>query len=127
MSGHNASGPSPYTGRMQHAALAAAAASMTWLAACAAPPAGPAVVGAELRVIVKLSSASSDTRAIAERVAGAAGTPARYIAASSPQWHALALQCLDLRACEAAYERLAADRAAFEAVQRDERRRIVTP
>lgn len=100
---------------------------MTWLAACAAPPAALSVVGAELRVIVKLAAASSDTRAIAERVAGAAGTPARYLAASSPQWHALALQCIDVQACETAFQRLSADSRAFEAVQRDERRRIVTP
>jgi hypothetical protein len=119
--------PSPYTEPMHHATLAAAAASMTWLVACAGPAATPAVAGAELRVIVKLNAPSSDTRAITERVAAAAGTPARYLAASSPQWHALALQCADAKACEAAFQRLGANEAAFETVQRDERRRIVKP
>jgi hypothetical protein len=53
--------------------------------------------------------------------------PARYVASTSPQWHALALRCSAPRDCEAALGRLRADRALVEAVQGDERRRIVTP
>jgi hypothetical protein len=114
---------------MRKTTFATAAASMTWLAACAAPlpAAAPAVVSAELRVLVKLARASADTDAIAAQVTAAAGTNARYLAASSPQWHALALLCADVQACEAAFQRLSADKAAFEVVQRDERKRIVTP
>lgn len=109
---------------------------MTWLVvACAAPAPGTSVSSAstppgfspELRVLVKLAAASADTDAIAAQVAAAAGTNARYLAASSPQWHALALRCADVQTCEAAFRRLSANTAAFEAVQRDERKKIVTP
>ena len=108
---------------------------MTWLAACAGPVPGAAPLAApatapasaELRVLVKLTTASADTVAIAAQVAAAAGTNARYLASSSPQWHALALRCADVQACEAAFVRLTAHTAAFEVVQRDERKRIVTP
>jgi hypothetical protein len=120
---------------MQTTSFATAAASMTWLAACVAPApaAAPAesvvkaVASAELRVMVKLTAASGDTEAIAAQVSAAAGTNARYLAASSPQWHALALRCADVNTCEAAFQRLSANKAAFEMVQRDERKRIVTP
>lgn len=114
---------------MRKPLFAAAAISMTWLAACAAPvpTAAPALASAELRVLVKLATANADTDAIAAQVSAAAGTNARYLAASSPQWHALALRCADVQSCEAAYLRLSANRAAFEVVQRDERKRIVTP
>lgn len=102
---------------------------MTWLAACAAPMSGavPASASAGMRVLVKLAQASADTSAIAAQVTAAAGTNARYLSATSPQWHALVLQCADAQACEAAFQRLSADRTGFEAVQRDERRRILTP
>ena len=114
---------------MRKTMLATAAASATWLAACAAPvpaaaPAGPV---AELRVLVKLVQASSDTQAIAAQVAAAAGTHARYLAATSPQWHALMLVCAEPQACEAALRRLGENKTAFEVVQRDERRRIQAP
>ncbi len=114
---------------MRKTSFATAAASMTWLAACAAPgpTAAPAVASAELRVLVKLATASADTDAIAAQVSAAAGTNARYLAASSPQWHALALRCADVQTCEAAFQRLSANQAAFEVVQRDERKRILTP
>jgi hypothetical protein len=114
---------------MRKATLASAAASMTWLAACAAPLTGATLVAApaEMRVLVKLAHASADTEAIAAQVSAAAGTSARYLAATSPQWHALALQCADVQSCEVAFQRLGADKAAFDVVQRDERKRIVTP
>ncbi len=105
---------------------------MTWLAACAVPvpAAEPASAAAELRVLVKLvkpANASSDTSLITAQVAAAAGVQARYLAATSPQWHALALVCAGPDACEAALRRLGANTAAFEVVQRDERKRIATP
>jgi len=111
----------------------AAAASMTWLVACGAQPPSPVPVSsaapasAELRVMVKLVNPSTDPRAIAAQVAAAAGTGARYLSATSPQWHALALVCGEPGACEAALQRLGDQKALFEAVQRDERKRIVTP
>ena len=52
---------------------------------------------------------------------------ARYVAATSTQWHALALRCGDESSCDAALARLRADTRTYESVQRDERRRIVSP
>jgi hypothetical protein len=118
---------------MRIPSFAAAAVSITCLTACAAPApaaapaASPAPASAELRVLVKLAAASADTAAIAAQVGAAAGINARYLAASSPQWHALALRCADVQSCEAAFQRLSGNKAAFEVVQRDERKRIVTP
>jgi hypothetical protein len=101
---------------------------MTWLVACAAPvPAAAPAAPAEMRVLVKLAKASSSAEAIAAQVTIAAGTQARYLAATSPQWHALALVCAGAEACEAAFLRLSANNPAFEVVQRDERKRIATP
>ena len=114
---------------MRKTMFVTAAASATWLAACAGavPAAAPSRPVAELRVLVKLAQASSDTEAIAAQVAAAAGTQARYLGASSPQWHALMLVCNEPQGCEAALQRLSTNKAAFEAVQRDERRRIMAP
>ena len=114
---------------MRKITLATAAAAMTWLAACAVPvpAAEPASAAAELRVLVKLATASSDTSWITAQVATAAGVQVRYLAATSPQWHALALVCAGPDACEAALRRLGANTATFEVVQRDERKRIATP
>ena len=95
--------------------------SGTMLAACAAEPSSP------MRLLVKLAQPSSDPAAIASLASRAAGVPARYLAASSPHWHAIALDCDGPLQCEAALERLRADRAVFDAVERDERKRIVTP
>lgn len=80
-----------------------------------------------LRLIVKLAQPSEDGAAIARQVSRSAGVPARYLAATSAAWHAVALDCDSARACEAALERLRADRRNFEAVERDDRKRIVTP
>jgi hypothetical protein len=113
---------------MRRTLLVSAVASVAWLAACVASvPAAGVAMAADLRVLVKLRQPSEDGAAIAAQVSAAAGTTARYLAASSPQWHALMLQCADVQTCEAAFLRLGANQAAFEAVQRDERKRIVTP
>ena len=70
------------------------------------------------------TGAAPDERpASIERQAGAsAGVPVRYLAASGAQWHALLLLCVPAD-CDAALQRLTADRAGFLAVQRDELRR----
>ena len=94
------------------------------IAACAAEPqvgAGP------LRLLVKLARPGAEPAAIARLASLGAGVPASYLAASSASWHAIALDCGGARACTAALERLRADRTNFEAVERDERKRIVTP
>lgn len=100
--------------------------ALATMAACATPT-GDAQASGETRVLVKLVQPSTDTAAITRAVEQAARVPARYVASTSPQWHALALRCGSSDACEAALDRLRAERATFEAAQRDERRRIVTP
>lgn len=92
------------------------------LAACAAPaPQAPA----EVRVLVQVAPPSGEPLRIAESVGRASGVPARYLGASGGDWHALALVCAN--DCDAAIARLRADSARFPSVQRDERKRIVTP
>ena len=80
-----------------------------------------------MRLIVKIIQPSEDGAAIAGLVSRSAGVPARYLTATSAAWHAVALECDGARACEAALKRLRADRRHFEAIERDERKRIVTP
>jgi hypothetical protein len=91
----------------------------TALAACAANPA-PLL---EWRVLVKVGPPGNEADAVVRRAAQASGVPARYVASVSPQWHGLSLSCSDEARCEAALQRLRADTAFFETVQRDERRR----
>lgn len=91
------------------------------LVACAAEPAG-----GPMRVLVKVAQ-PGDAALIAALASQAAQVPVRYLAASSAQWHALSLECTGPRDCEAAWARLRAARGVFEAVERDERKRIVTP
>jgi hypothetical protein len=94
------------------------------VAACANETTAPQ---SPMRLIVKLSQPSDDGAAIARQVSQSAGVPARYLAATSALWHAVALECDGAKACEAALERLRADSRHFDAVERDERKRIVTP
>ena len=100
--------------------------ALATLTACATA-ASDVQTNAETRVLIKLAQPSTDPAAITRAVEQAAGVPARYVASSSAQWHALALRCGAPDACEAALERLRAEPAIFQAAQRDERRRIVTP
>jgi hypothetical protein len=72
---------------------------------------------------VKVAPPGSQADAVLRRAAQASGVPTSYVAAVSPQWHGLSLSCGDEARCEAALQRLRADTAYFEAVQRDERRR----
>jgi hypothetical protein len=94
------------------------------IAACATEPPPPL---SPMRLLVKLVQPSSDAGAIASLVARGAGVPARYLAPASAQWHAIVLECVNARECEAALARLRGDAATFVAVERDERKRIVTP
>jgi hypothetical protein len=102
--------------------LAGACAALVGLTACAAPAAPP-----ELRVLVRLAQPAGDAGSIARLVSGHAGVAARYVAPASGAWHALALRCGGVADCENALQRLRAERAVFDAVERDERKRIVTP
>ena len=94
------------------------------VAACANETTAPQ---SPMRLIVKLTQPSEDGAAIARLVGRSAGVPARYLAATSAAWHVVALECDGASACEAALERLRADSRHFDAVERDERKRIVTP
>ena len=98
-------------------------ASLAGVVACAAPADPAGYEAGEVRVLVKLARASTDAASIARQASAAAGAPARYLAATSTQWHALALRCGSAIACDAALERLRGDTANFEVVQRDERKR----
>lgn len=92
------------------------------LAGCAAePPAGA------MPLLVKLAQPSIDAAAIAADASAASGHAVRYVSAVSEHWHALSLACGSAADCDAALQRLRADTARFAAVQRDERKRIVTP
>lgn len=93
-----------------------------WLSACVVP-----AQETELRVLVKLARSSSDSAAIARLVSDRAGVTARYLGSISLTWHALTLPCSGASECDALLQRLRTDRAAFEAVERDERKRILTP
>jgi hypothetical protein len=93
------------------------------LAACAAAPAATA----EVRVLVQLAQPQAEPAGIADTAARSSGKAVRYLASSGSGWHALALSCGDADDCEAALQRLRSDRDRFLAVQRDERKRIVTP
>lgn len=94
------------------------------LAACAAEPA-PAVSG--MSVLVKLVQPSADPGNVTAQVAAAAGRPVRYLAAMSEAWHSVYLRCEGAADCDALLQRLRADNSRIAAVQRDERKRIVSP
>jgi hypothetical protein len=92
------------------------------LGACAAEPPPP-----PMQVLVKLAQPAADGAAIAAQASAATGRAVRYVASSSEFWHALAVPCTGASDCEAALQQLRADTAHYAAVQRDERKRIVTP
>jgi hypothetical protein len=88
-----------------------------------AADAAPARAGtADIRLLVKLARPWTDGAAIERRAAAIAGVPVRYLAATSPQWHALALRCAPAPECNRALRRLRADTSTFDAVEFDERR-----
>jgi hypothetical protein len=104
--------------------LAASSLALLALGACASePPASSIGMG----VMVKLAQPSADATAIATMVSDTTARPARYQSAISAQWHAVAVACRGPADCELALRRLREDTTHFEAVQRDERKRIVSP
>lgn len=100
--------------------LPAVLAAAIGLAACASE------LAVERQVLVHSNSSAVDPAALAALAGRSAGVPARYVAAAGAQWHALALSCRPSD-CDAAIQRLAADRAHFESVQGDERKRGLGP
>ncbi len=104
--------------------LAATSLALLALGACAAEPAAPPI---GMAVMVKLAQPGADATAIATMVSDTTARPARYQSATSQQWHAVAVACRGTADCELALRRLREDTTHFEAVQRDERKRIVSP
>ena len=90
------------------------------LAACASAPA------TEMRLLVQTAEPLGDAGQIAAAASRSSGRSVSYVAPSGSGWHALTLSCGGASDCEAALQRLQADRR-FAVVQRDERKRIVTP
>jgi hypothetical protein len=93
------------------------------LAACAADPPS-ANPQPPMRVLVKLTQPSTDAQAIARHATEVARTPVSYVAATSEQWHALAVDCGDESACNQALARLRADTFTYEHVSPDAKRRV---
>jgi len=93
------------------------------LSACAAP--GPATEpgGLEVRLMVKLVRPAQDGAVIAADASRVAGVPAHYRSMVSASWHALSLRCADASACDRAVDRLRQDKATFESVELDGRKR----
>jgi len=94
-------------------ALVAALAS-----ACSAP--GPRDVAGEvppLRVMVKLVDGSEDGATIGAEASRIAGVRVSYAAATSAQWHALALHCASAAECDAAVARLRAASSVYQTVE----------
>ncbi|MBV9891938.1 MAG: hypothetical protein JO090_13765 [Rhizobacter sp.] len=103
-------------------AAAAAAAACTLVAALASACSAPRSrdVGAEappLRVMVKLVRGSEDAGAIGAQAGRIAGVPVSYAAATSAQWHAIALHCVSTAECDAAVARLRAASSVYQAVE----------
>jgi len=89
----------------------------------------PAVVQAPvpspgLQVLVKLTAPSDDGAQIAAEASRISGLSVRYVSATSPQWHALLIECANAASCEAAMQRLSEARDVYLTVQRDERARV---
>ena len=98
-------------------------------AACATPPPGAREsdgAGAT-RVMVKLVRPSEDAAAIAAEATRVAGVPVRYAAATSTTWHALAVDCVSVAACDAAIARLRAAAAIYQTVEIEGRKARTAP
>ena len=97
-------------------AAVAAFVAATLTSACSAPR----EVAAEpppLRVMVKLVRGSEDRGAISAEASRIAGVRVSYAAATSVQWHALALHCTSDAECDAAIERLRAAGNVYQTVE----------
>jgi hypothetical protein len=94
------------------------------LGACAAEPPVPAA--SSTRLLVKLAEPSSDGTHIAAQASAATGRTVRYLSSTSEWWHAVVVPCSGDADCQAMLAALQAS-PRYAAVQRDERKRIVTP
>ncbi|MDB5818027.1 MAG: hypothetical protein JWQ11_1667 [Rhizobacter sp.] len=86
---------------------------------------GPLPIPESSRVMVKLRDPSLDRAAVAAQAQVVAGVPVQANGAVSPEWQALALDCADAAACEAAVARLRADTGRYVLVEIDRRERAL--
>ena len=99
--------------------VAAAAAGCALVAVLASACSAPRDVAGEappLRVMVKLVRGSEDAVAIGAEASRIAGVRVSYAAATSAQWHALALHCAGAE-CDAAIARLRAASNVYQTVE----------
>jgi hypothetical protein len=100
--------------------VAAAAAGCALVAVVASACSAPRDVAGEappLRVMVKLVRGSEDAVAIGAEASRIAGVRVSYAAATSVQWHALALHCAGAAECDAAIARLRAASNVYQTVE----------
>jgi len=107
---------------MPRLTAAAAVTAAIALGACAAQP-----VVTTVRVMVKLARPSIDAAAIAADASRASAHRVHYVAAVSEQWHVLSVSCDGAADCDGAVQRLREDSSRYAAVQRDQRKPIVSP
>ena len=81
---------------------------------------------ADLRVLVHAVPPLAEPAQIVDVAARSSGRDVRYLTGSGGGWHALALACGGTDDCDSALRRLGAE-PRFSAVQRDERKRVVSP
>jgi hypothetical protein len=100
------------------AAAAGCTLAAAFTTACsAASPRDATAEPAPLRVMVKLVRGSEDAVAIGAEASRIAGIRVSYAAATSAQWHALALHCASVAECDAAIARLRAAANVYQAVE----------
>jgi len=105
------------------AAAAGCALVAVLASACNAPgPRGVAGEAQQLRVMVKLVRGSEDAVAIGAEASRIAGVRVSYAAATSAQWHALALHCASVAECGDAIARLRGAADVYQAVEIDGRK-----
>jgi hypothetical protein len=98
-------------------AAAAGCALVAVLASACSAPRDAAGEAPQLRVMVKLVRGSEDAVAIGAEASRIAGVRVSYAAATSAQWHALALHCASAAECDAAIARLRAANNVYQTVE----------
>jgi len=114
--------PSPAPRSVAAAAAGCALAAALTSACSATQPRDVAADGATQRVMVKLVRGSDDAAAISAEATRIAGVRVSYAAASSAQWHALALHCASVAECGDAIARLRGAADVYQAVEIDGRK-----
>ena len=101
------------------AAAAAGCALVAVLASACSAPASRDVAGEAppLRVMVKLVRGSEDAATIGAEASRIAGVHVSYAAATSAQWHAIALHCASATECDAAVARLRDATTVYQTVE----------